>query len=212
MRKVAAEAIVLLKNEGNVLPLKQPELKKVAILGGSAKAVVVSGGGSAALKPSYFVSPYDGIVNALGNDVEITYAEGARSMYFFLIYDFSVSFSCTIIFVAFKTLPLLDYDLETENGERGWIGTWYSNGPDGLTAVGDPVKTQLIDETNAFISIDKPKGVASHFTLHLRGKLKPRTEDMKFEFGLTVSGRAKVSAILCYTISITRFKKRIKHG
>lgn len=99
-----------------------------------------------------------------------------------------------LFFVAFRTLPTLDYDLSTETGERGWIGTWYSNGPDGLTAVGDPVKTQLIDETSAFISIDKPKGVASHFTLHLRGKLVPRDVDTKFEFGLIAAGRAKVSA------------------
>ena len=83
MRKVAAESIVLLKNEGNILPLRTTELKKVAIVGGSAKAVIVSGGGSASLKPSYFISPYDGIVDALGKDVEITYAEGARSKYIF---------------------------------------------------------------------------------------------------------------------------------
>ncbi|KAI5119584.1 hypothetical protein M0805_006469 [Coniferiporia weirii] len=171
MRKVAAESIVLLKNEGNILPLKTTELKKVAILGGNAKALVLSGGGSASLKPSYFISPYDGIVNALGKDVEVTYTEGAR---------------------ATKTLPSLDYELVTKDGEKGWIGTWYSNGPDGLTAVGEPVKTQVIDETNAFISIDKPKGLTSHFTLHLRGLLKPRPVDMEYEFGLTVAGRAKL--------------------
>ncbi|THH05144.1 hypothetical protein EW145_g5010 [Phellinidium pouzarii] len=171
MRKVAAESIVLLKNEGNILPLKPTELKKVAILGGNAKAIVLSGGGSASLKPSYFISPYDGIARAFGNNVEITYAEGAR---------------------AFKTLPSLDYEIVTENGERCWVGSWYSNGPDGLTAIGEPVKTQVIDETSALISIDTPEGLASHFTLQLHGKLKPRPVDMKYEFGLTVAGRAKL--------------------
>ena len=56
-------------------------MKKVAIVGGNAKAIVLSGGGSAALKPSYFVSPYEGIVAALKEadpSVEITYSEGAR--------------------------------------------------------------------------------------------------------------------------------------
>ena len=81
MRRVAAESIVLLKNEGNILPLNPSTLKKVAIVGGNAKAVIVSGGGSAALKASYFISPYQGIVNALGEHVEVTYAEGARSMF-----------------------------------------------------------------------------------------------------------------------------------
>ena len=78
LRKVSAESIVLLKNDNGVLPIDKAQVKKVAIVGGNAKAVTLSGGGSAALKPSYFVSPYDGIVNALGKNVEVTYSEGAR--------------------------------------------------------------------------------------------------------------------------------------
>lgn len=79
MRKVAAESIVLLKNEGDVLPLQPQSLKKIAIVGGNAKAMVLSGGGSAALKASYYISPYDGIVDALSSSgVEVTYSEGAR--------------------------------------------------------------------------------------------------------------------------------------
>jgi beta-glucosidase len=79
MRHVAATSMVLLKNEGGLLPIKPKEqgIKKVAIVGGNAKAIAISGGGSAALKPSFFVSPYEGIVNALGSDVEVTYTEGA---------------------------------------------------------------------------------------------------------------------------------------
>ena len=53
-------------------------------MGGNAKAVILSGGGSASLKPSYFVSPYEGIVAALKEadpNVEITYSEGARGTY-----------------------------------------------------------------------------------------------------------------------------------
>jgi len=80
MRKVAAESIVLLKNEHGILPLKPTGPIKVAIVGGNAKAAVLSGGGSAALKSSYFVSPYQGILDALseGEKVDVTYCEGAR--------------------------------------------------------------------------------------------------------------------------------------
>lgn len=78
MRKVAAESIVLLKNDNKILPIDKTKVKKVAIVGGNAKAAILSGGGSAALKPSYFTSPFDGIVSALGKDVEVTYCEGAR--------------------------------------------------------------------------------------------------------------------------------------
>lgn len=85
MRKVGSESVVLLKNEGGLLPLKASELKTVAIIGGNAKAVVLSGGGSAALKPSYFISPFEGVVDALGENVKVTYSEGARGWYFTLI-------------------------------------------------------------------------------------------------------------------------------
>ena len=77
MRRVAGEVIVLLKNENNILPLRPTELKRVAIVGGNAKAIVLSGGGSAALKPSFFTTPYDGIVGALPKGIEVTYSEGA---------------------------------------------------------------------------------------------------------------------------------------
>jgi len=85
LRRAAAESVVLLKNDNGVLPISKTQVKRVAIVGGNAKAVVLSGGGSAALKPSYFVSPHDGIVNALGKDVEVTYSGGARGMPTFLV-------------------------------------------------------------------------------------------------------------------------------
>ena len=46
-------------------------MKKIAIVGGNAKATVLSGGGSAALKPSFFVTPFEGIVSALGEFVAL---------------------------------------------------------------------------------------------------------------------------------------------
>jgi beta-glucosidase len=84
MRKIAGDSITLLKNQDAVLPLQVHRLKKIAIVGGNAKGLVYSGGGSAALKPSYFVSPYEGIVNALPKGVQVTYSEGAPGQFFIL--------------------------------------------------------------------------------------------------------------------------------
>ena len=84
MRKVASESIVLLRNEGAVLPLNPQKLKKIAIIGPNAKAIILSGGGSASLKPSYFVTAYDGIVSALkraGGGTKVTYGEGTRGSF-----------------------------------------------------------------------------------------------------------------------------------
>jgi beta-glucosidase len=84
MRKVASESIVLLRNEGDVLPFNPHKLRKLAIIGPNAKAIVLSGGGSAALKFSYFVTAYDGIVSALeqaGSGTEVTYSKGTIGLF-----------------------------------------------------------------------------------------------------------------------------------
>ncbi|KAF6758454.1 beta-glucosidase [Ephemerocybe angulata] len=171
MRKIAAESIVLLKNTDSLLPLNPASLKKIAIVGGNAKAVVLSGGGSAALKSSYFTSPYQGIVDALGGNVEVTYAEGART---------------------YMNLPTLEYDLVTADGRQGWLGTWHSHTEDeGMTPIEEPIADRFIDETRMFISTSTPPGITKRWTLRLKGYLK-REYDCKFEFGLTAAGRAKL--------------------
>ncbi|KZT33940.1 beta-glucosidase [Sistotremastrum suecicum HHB10207 ss-3] len=171
MRQLAAQSIVLLKNDGGILPLKSGQLKKVAVIGPNAKARVLSGGGSAALKASYFVSPYEGVVNALPKGVEITYHEGSQ---------------------AFLTLPTLDGELVTEDGKPGWIGSWYSHVDDKFTLAPKPIKIQLVDETNMMISNSHPPEISERWSLNLRGFLKPRATDVAVEFGLTVAGRAKL--------------------
>ena len=82
LREVAAKSIVLLKNSNNVLPLDANSFKasgkKLAIIGPNAKDRIIFGGGSAALKTSWIVTPYDGIVKALPEGTEVVYVEGAR--------------------------------------------------------------------------------------------------------------------------------------
>jgi beta-glucosidase len=96
MRKVASESIVLLRNEGDdVLPLNPQKLRKIAIIGPNAKAIILSGGGSTILKPNFYVNPYDGIVSALeqaGSGTEVTYSEGVRGLFsFFSSFSFFIS-------------------------------------------------------------------------------------------------------------------------
>ncbi|KAK5994877.1 putative beta-glucosidase I [Cladobotryum mycophilum] len=59
LRKIGNESIVLLKNDGNVLPMEKD--KKTLIIGPNAKTATYHGGGSAALPAYYAVTPYDGI-------------------------------------------------------------------------------------------------------------------------------------------------------
>jgi beta-glucosidase len=75
IRRAGAEAAVLLKNNG-VLPLAGSG--RVAVIGPNAKVAQIMGGGSAQLNPHYRVSPWDGLVAALGED-RLTYAVGATN-------------------------------------------------------------------------------------------------------------------------------------
>lgn len=70
--KVAQEGIVLLKNEGNVLPLNPKKVKRIAVVGKNAHGYV-RGGGSGNVIPFHYVSTYEGIQNLgkeLGMEVE----------------------------------------------------------------------------------------------------------------------------------------------
>lgn len=124
-------------------------MKKVAIVGGNAKAAILSGGGSASLKPSYFISPFEGIVNALGSDVEINYSEGARCKeYNVNMYSRYTNESPK----AYMQMPTLDYDILTADGKRGWTGEWFTHeNDDSMIPIGAPVRTQFFDETRIFI-------------------------------------------------------------
>ena len=46
-QKIEEESLVLLKNEGGILPLSAAKVKTIAVIGGHADTGVMSGGGSA---------------------------------------------------------------------------------------------------------------------------------------------------------------------
>ncbi|KAH8811068.1 glycoside hydrolase superfamily [Xylogone sp. PMI_703] len=76
IREAGAEGIVLLKNDGNILPLDRGGVQKIALLG-LAKECLAQGGGSATVNCHYQVAPWDALKTALGGDTELLYAQGA---------------------------------------------------------------------------------------------------------------------------------------
>lgn len=68
---VAAESMVLLKNDIKLLPIDSTKHKKVLVVGPNAKAVHHAGGNSSAVPALYEVSAFDGISNRFeGFDIE----------------------------------------------------------------------------------------------------------------------------------------------
>ncbi|KAJ7172746.1 beta-glucosidase [Mycena filopes] len=167
-RRLAADSIVLLKNQENQLPLSYSNTKKLAIIGPNALQHIISGGGSAALKPSYSVSPYDGVVAGAPADVVIQHAIGCY---------------------AHKYLPTLENNLKTPSGEPGWICTFYNHDSQGgLTA---PVASFRIVDTRVKLVDFLPPGLTANWSIKLTGRLTV-DKTVPFELGLTVAGRAKL--------------------
>lgn len=74
--KIAEEAIVLLKNDGNLLPLNKASMKNVAIIGANATRKMGGAGGSSQVNAKYEITPMQGIEKILFENVTVTYAEG----------------------------------------------------------------------------------------------------------------------------------------
>lgn len=74
--EVAEESMVLLKNEGSVLPLDRKGLRRILVTGPNAAEARLGGGGSASVTPFYAISPLAGIRELCGETVEVRFVEG----------------------------------------------------------------------------------------------------------------------------------------
>lgn len=73
--KAAEKAIILLKNQGDILPLNPDHIRTLAVIGPNAARTVLGGYSDI---PKQTVSILDGIRNRVGDKVEVLYAEGVR--------------------------------------------------------------------------------------------------------------------------------------
>jgi len=71
--QAARETIVLLKNENNILPLKN--VKSIAVIGPNADRVLLGGYHGT---PKFYSSVYQGIKEKANNNIEVLYSEGCK--------------------------------------------------------------------------------------------------------------------------------------
>ncbi|KAF9036785.1 glycoside hydrolase family 3 protein [Panaeolus papilionaceus] len=167
-REVATEGIVLLKNKDSLLPLDPRKTQKIAVIGPNAKGYVISGGGSAALKATYIVTPFDGIQAALGDSTTLSYHIGCY---------------------AHKYLPTLENQLKTPEGKTGWLCTFYTH--DSEQNPDKPVQSFHLNDTRVKLNDFLPQGLGEEWSIKLEGTLQ-LDQSAEFEFGLAVAGRAKL--------------------
>lgn len=74
-KEIADEAITLLKNEGNILPIDVKKYPKITVIGGLAEDPTYMGGGSSTVhtKPEKIDRPLDFIKNYVGDEAEFKY-------------------------------------------------------------------------------------------------------------------------------------------
>jgi beta-glucosidase len=74
--EAARAGMVLLKNDGNLLPLEKGKIHSIAVIGPDAYPAVPGGGGSAEAKPFTPISYLEGVANYLGSGAKVYYERG----------------------------------------------------------------------------------------------------------------------------------------
>ncbi|PBP21981.1 glycosyl hydrolase family 3 N terminal domain-containing protein [Diplocarpon rosae] len=165
LRKIGADSLVLMKNEGNLLPLKKE--KKTLVVGPNAKIAYYHGGGSASLAAYYAVTPFDGISAQLTSPP---------------IY--------TVGCYAHKELPLLGNLLKTDKGEAGVRFRAYNEPP---TMKDREYVDEITLIRTEFLLMDyKPPEIKQPlWYADVEGSFTAE-RDGDFEIGLSVYGAAKL--------------------
>jgi beta-glucosidase len=77
---IAAESVVLLKNEKQMLPLNPAKIKSIAVIGDNAIRTNHLGGFGAGVKAKYEITPLKGLENKLDKNTSIKFAQGYRAI------------------------------------------------------------------------------------------------------------------------------------
>ncbi|KAJ8112365.1 hypothetical protein OPT61_g5243 [Boeremia exigua] len=155
------EGLTLLKNDNNVLPIKNA--KKIALIGPNVKRAIANGGGSAGLNPYYRTSPWDGMRNRF--DGELTFAQGCDSA---------------------KWLPLATQYCTTPDGQQGVRLEYYR----GDRFKGEPAVVQHKVSTDLWLWDSAPMELLPAFSFKVKSILTPKTTGRhSFSFASVGPGR-----------------------
>jgi len=159
--QAGVEGLTLLKNDNNVLPIK--DVKKLAVIGPNVKRAIAGGGGSAGLNPYYTTTPWEGI--RARTDAELIFAQGCDSS---------------------KWLPLASPYCRAENGQQGVTLEYYK----GDRFKGEPLVVQHKVGTDLWLWDSAPKEVLPDFSFKVKTSVIPKTSgNHTFSFASVGPGR-----------------------
>ncbi len=166
IRQAAREAVVLLKNDKGLLPLKK--VKSIAVIGPHAAQAQILGGGSSSVTPHYAVSPFDGIRNRAGKKVKVDTAPGCH---------------------IYKNLPApAPETLSTEDGHIGLSLTLFN----GTEFAGAPVYSEVSPRVqHGWFDTSVPNVNQESFSMRMEGFFTPK-ESGVHTFALSSVGWCKL--------------------
>ncbi|PWY75366.1 hypothetical protein BO70DRAFT_372618 [Aspergillus heteromorphus CBS 117.55] len=164
LRKIASEAIVLLKNDDSILPLDKT--KRIAVIGPNAQVATYCGGGSAALNPYEAVTPFDGISRSALGGVE--FSQG--------IY-------------GHQNLPLLGKRLRNQTGLAGFDLRIFNEPPTVSTRM--PLEERHETDSLVFFLDYNHPDLQTVWFADAEGYFIPEESGL-YDFGLCVQGTGKL--------------------
>jgi beta-glucosidase len=165
LRRTAAESVVLMKNEEDILPLKKD--KSILVIGPNAKVAAYCGGGSASLDAYYTVTPFEGVSAQSKGEVQFT-----QGIY------------------SYKELPLLGPLLKTADGKTGFTFRVY-NEPASESNRELVDELHLVSSSGFLMDYVNPKIKSLTYYVDMEGLFTPE-EDGVYDFGVTVVGTGKL--------------------
>ncbi|CAG8012108.1 unnamed protein product [Penicillium salamii] len=166
MRRAAAESVVLMKNEGDILPLKKDG--SLLVIGPNARISAYCGGGSASLAPYYTVSPLQGVSAKSNGDVK--FSQGVYSH---------------------KELPLLGPLLKTADGKPGFTFKVYNEHPNSGADRQVVDELHLLESSGFLMDYVNPKIKSMTYYVDMEGSFTPE-ESGVYDFGVTVVGTGRL--------------------
>ncbi|KAF9890999.1 hypothetical protein FE257_005256 [Aspergillus nanangensis] len=165
LRRTAAESVVLMKNDDNILPLNKD--KPILVIGPNAKIAAYCGGGSASLDPYYTVTPFEGV--SAKSNADVTFSQGVYSH---------------------KQLPELGPLLKTADGKKGFSFRVYK---EPVTHADRELVDELHLTSSSGFLMDyvHPKIDSLTFYVDMEGYFTPE-EDGVYDFGVTVVGTGRL--------------------
>jgi beta-glucosidase len=165
-RAAATESMVLLRNDG-VLPLEAREIRSLAVIGPNADRAQIMGGGSAALRPHYEVTPLEALRERLGEGTEVLHERGC--------------------WTEKTTPPLQRAALRSANGDPGLDVVYYA----GLAWEGEPVH-RAVHPNGQLLHFGPPDpAVPGEFSMRASGTLRADVSG-QHTFTLIQAGRARL--------------------